>query len=127
MKYIKQIKQIRQIRQIKQLSLIAVLFTSITLCSISFADTSQMNATLARISTILNQVNPLINLAAQQEDPNVRVKFQFDALRQDIASIQIGIAQAINRVSIQPRSVTPLSGDYLPETTSKTNQEDNTP
>lgn len=82
--------------------------------SLSFASTTQMNATLARISTILSQVNPLISLAQQQQDPNARVKFQFDELRSDIADIQAGIAQAVNRVSIQPRVVQPLTGDYLP-------------
>ena len=100
---------------IKRFSLVTGFLTLITLSGISFADTSQMNTTLARISTILSQVNPLINLAERQQGQNARVKFQFNALRQDLASIQAGIAQAINRVSIQPRTVKPLSGDYLPE------------
>jgi RAQPRD family integrative conjugative element protein len=81
---------------------------------ISFAYTAQMNATLVRINTILNQVYPLINLAQKQQPASVRVKFQFNALREDIARIQAGITQAVNRVSIQPRVVKPLSGDYLP-------------
>ena len=101
-------------KSIKQLGLVACV-SGLLLCgSLAFADTAQMNATLARMSTILSQVNPLINLAEQQQDPNARVKFQFDELRQDIAHIQSGIAQAVNRVSIQPRVVQPLSGDYLP-------------
>lgn len=80
----------------------------------SFASTAQMNTTFVRINTILNQVYPLINLAQKQQSPNVRVNFQFDTLRRDIARIQAGIAQAVNRASIQPRAVKPLSGDYLP-------------
>lgn len=90
------------------------LSTLVLIAPITFADTEQMHTTLARIDTILTQINPLINLAKQQEDPNTRVKFQFEALRQDISLIQSGIGQALNRVSIQPRTVAPLVGDYLP-------------
>lgn len=78
-----------------------------------FADTEQMNTTLARINKILTQINPLINAAQDEQDPDARVKFQFDTLRSDIGKIQAGIAQQINLPSIQPRSVEPLSGDYL--------------
>ena len=82
--------------------------------NISFANTDQMNATLARINMILSQVNPLITAAQREQDPNARVKFQFNALRSDINKIQSGLAEQINLVSIQPRKVAPLSGDYLP-------------
>ncbi len=90
------------------------LFVLVTVSSVSFADTTQMHTTLKRIRMLLKQVNPLINLAEQQQGSNARVQFQFRALRQDVSRIQSGIAQAINRVSVQPRVVTPLSGDYLP-------------
>ncbi len=114
MKFIKHFIK-KSIRHCNLITVFLISFLSlIVMSSTSFADTSQMNATLSRISTILSQVNPLINLAEQQQDVNTRVKFQFNTLRQDIASIQTGIAQAINRVSIQPRSVKPLSGDYIP-------------
>ena len=101
-------------KQIKRLSIIATVLTLLTCNSVAFANNAQMNATLVRISTILSQINPLINLAQKQQDPNARVQFQFDALRSDIGNIQAGIAQAVNHVSIQPRMVEPLLGDYLP-------------
>ena len=82
--------------------------------NISFANTDQMNATLARINMILSQVNPLITAAQKEQDPNARIKFQFDTLRSDINKIQSGLAEQINLVSIQPRKVSPLLGDYLP-------------
>ncbi len=100
--------------QKNKFSLIVGAIVLFTLCNVSKANTEQMNSTLNRMNRILNQINPLINLAQQQQDPNARVKFQFDALRSDIASIQEGIEQATQRVSIQPRVITPLSGDYLP-------------
>ena len=101
-------------KSIKRIGLVGCISGLLFCSSLAFADTAQMNATLARISTILSQVNPLVTLAQKQQDPNARVKFQFDELRQDIAQIQSGIAQAVNCVSIQPRVVQPLSGDYLP-------------
>ena len=84
------------------------------LINVSYADSDQMNTTLARISTILSQINPLINSAESQQDPDARVQFQFDALRADIGKIQEGLAEQLNGISIQPRVVAPLSGDYLP-------------
>lgn len=83
------------------------------------ADQTQMQETLTRIQHLLGQVNPLINLAQSQQDHAMRVQFQFESLRQDIASIQAGIDQALQGVTIQPRLVDPLSGDYLPEEHSK--------
>lgn len=101
-------------KQHKQRLVCITLITLILIAPLIFADTEQMHTTLARINTLLSQINPLINLAKQQEDPNTRVKFQFETLRQDITQVQSGITQALNRVSIQPRTVAPLSGDYLP-------------
>jgi RAQPRD family integrative conjugative element protein len=98
----------------KKLILFSNFFVLLLMSSMSFANIAQMNTTLSRISVILNQVNPLINLAQKQQAKNTRVKFQFNTLRNDISYIQAGIAQALNRVSIQPRTVAPLSGDYLP-------------
>ena len=96
--------------------LICAVSIALTLMApLTFANTEQMHTTLARINTLLSQINPLINLAQSQQNPNARVQFQFDQLRSDIANIQSGIAQAVNHVSIQPRMVQSLSGDYLPD------------
>lgn len=89
------------------------LVASIT-STLSFADTAQMNATLSRISHVLSELNPLIQEAKKEQDPNSRVQFQFQVLQGDVGRMQAGIAEAINRVTIEPRVETPLSGDYLP-------------
>ncbi len=81
---------------------------------VSFADNLQMRETLTRIERLLNQINPLINSAESQQDNDTRVKFQFEVLREDISNVQFGIDQALHRVTIQPRVMDPLSGDYLP-------------
>lgn len=97
----------------KYLKYLSVSVSLLLITTHALADNSQMNTTLERINQLLNQVNPLVNLAQSQEDKEARVKFQFDALRSDIARIQSGIVQAINRPTIQPRIVEPLAGDYL--------------
>ncbi len=92
----------------------SIVIVLLTIGSMSMANTAQMHTTLARINHLLAQIYPLINLAQQQQDPHERVLIKFDALRHDIARIQTGIAHIINRPSIQPREVIPLTGDYLP-------------
>ena len=92
----------------------SVLVLGCFLGKISFADQVQMNETLTRIERLLDQINPLINLAEMQQENDTRVKFQFETLRQDITHVQFGIDQALHRVTIQPRVVESLSGDYLP-------------
>lgn len=110
---------------ITYLNKMSCLFLLMGFSYVCCANTSQMHMTLARINRLLKQVNPLINLAQQQQDPNTRVKFQFELLRCDISSIQSGITQAMNRVSIQPRIVKPLAGDYLPESEIKSSKKTN--
>jgi len=81
--------------------------------TVVWANTASMQTTLHRIDTLLNQVNPLITLAEQQQDPTARIQFHGELLRRDIARIQAGIKQALQPISIQPRRVKPLVGDYL--------------
>lgn len=106
----------RQTKQTKYFFyfLICVSFSICCFSHQAFAGREQMNVTLNRIRVLLNQVNPLINLAQAEQPRDARIKFQFQTLRQDIAKIQIGIKQAIKPISMEPRRVTPLSGDYLP-------------
>lgn len=81
-----------------------------------YANTEQMTMTLQRISHVLQQINPLINEAQTEQGSNARIKFRFDLLRADIAKIQSGITEQLDRVTIQPRTVQPLKGDYLKQT-----------
>ena len=87
-----------------------VLLLLINLCH---ADQAQMNASLQRITIVLQKTYPLINLAEKQQNKNTRVQFNFDELRADISKIQAGLMAQIHRVSIEPRQVKPLAGDYL--------------
>jgi RAQPRD family integrative conjugative element protein len=79
------------------------------------ANQAEMHTDLWRINQILNQTYPLIQKGKAAENPNTRVQFQFHSLQADILKIQMGIEQALHRVTIQPRTVKALKGDYLPE------------
>ena len=110
-----------KILKIKVLLTFSGIFAGCLINQAGFADNLQMRETLTRIERLLNQVNPLINLAESQQDNDTRVKFQFEVLRQDVSNVKFGIDQALRRVTIQPRVVGSLSGDYLPVSQSLSN------
>lgn len=102
-------------RNLKVKWLLCVLLLLVTGFSMkAWADTAIEKSDLARINAILSHLNPLINDAQRNQNPNARVKFCYACLRQDISKIQVGIAQGIHGVSIEPRAVVPLQGDYVP-------------
>ena len=94
-----------------------IIITAITLIAFSatsaFADTTQENITLSRISNILNAVYPLIAKAKKETPQNTRVKFQYNWLQKDIEDIQSGIAQKINASDVEPRVIAPLKTHYI--------------
>lgn len=92
--------------------LIVISFVMVSNSSV-FADITQENITLSRISNILNAVYPLIDKAQKESDKNTRIKFQYTWLKKDIQKIQSGIAQKINENDIEPRVVAPLSTKYI--------------
>ena len=67
--------------------LIVISLISISSAS-SFADATQENITLSRISNILNAVYPLIYKAQKESDKNTRIKFQYAWLKKDIKKIK---------------------------------------
>lgn len=76
---------------------------------------------------LLHQINAvqLTVLAAQKEcSPDARVQFHYTAyqdakgqshngLSEDLILIQSGIEEKLNSVTIEPRTIQPISGDYL--------------
>jgi len=89
----------------------------------SFANTVDENVYLKQIVNQLDAVQPLI-LAAQRAQPkNQRVQFHYEkykdnhgklhnGLLEDIQAIKSGINQKLNQVSVEPRQVVALKGDY---------------
>ncbi|MCG7890195.1 MAG: RAQPRD family integrative conjugative element protein [Candidatus Thiodiazotropha endolucinida] len=76
------------------------------------ADADGERAALARIAHELQAIEPLITEAASQANPDARVRFQYDWLRQDLDRIRLGIREHIDAPRSEPRSFPPLRGDY---------------
>ena len=76
------------------------------------ADTDGERAALARINHELQAIEPLITEAASQANPDARIRFQYDWLRQDLDRIRRGIQAHIDTPRSEPRTFPPLRGDY---------------
>ena len=69
-------------------------------------------ALLARISHELVALDPLLREGESQANPDARVRFRYDWLRQDLARVRLGIEAHINAPRAEPRTFPPLRGDY---------------
>ena len=78
----------------------------------AIADADGERAALARIIHELQAIDPLITEAASQANPDTRVRFQYEWLRQDLDRIRFGIQEHIDVPRSQPRTFPPLRGDY---------------
>lgn len=78
----------------------------------AIADADSERAALARIIHELQTVDPLITEAASQANPDARVRFQYEWLRQDLDRIRLGIQEHIDAPRSEPRTFPPLRGDY---------------
>ena len=67
---------------------------------------------LARVIHELQALEPLLRAAQSQANPDARVRFRYDWLRQDLQRMRLGIQEHINAPRAQPRSFPPLRGDY---------------
>ena len=76
------------------------------------ADADAEREVLARISHELEATEPLIAEAESQANPDARIRFQYDWLRQDLERIRLGIQEHIDAPRAEPRSFPPLRGDY---------------
>lgn len=76
------------------------------------ADADGERAALARIKNELQAIEPLITEAASQANPDARIRFQYDWLRQDLERIRLGIQAHIDTPRSEPRTFPPLRGDY---------------
>lgn len=76
------------------------------------ADADGERAALARITHELQALELLITEAASQANPDARIRFQYDWLRQDLDRIRLGIQSHIDTPRSEPRTFPPLRGDY---------------
>ncbi len=97
--------------RVTQLLFIGLLGTALPV-QFAIADTDGEREALARIAHEIEAIQPLINQAASQANPDTRIRFQYDWLRQDINRIQSGIQNHIDAPRSEPRTFPPLRGDY---------------
>lgn len=88
------------------------LLTTASLIQSAIADADGERAALARIHHELQAIEPLITEATSQANPDARMRFQYDWLRQDLERVRRGIEEHIDAPRSEPRSFPPLRGDY---------------
>jgi len=77
-----------------------------------FADADGERDALARLSHELEALEPLMQQAEAQSDPDARIRFRYDWLRQDLSRVLQGIQDHIDTPRTEPRTFPPLRGDY---------------
>ncbi len=78
----------------------------------AFADADAERGALARVTHELEALEPLIRTAESQANPDARIRFRYDWLRQDLARMRLGIQEHIDAPRAEPRTFPPLRGDY---------------
>ena len=97
--------------RITQVLILGLLGTGLPV-QFAVADVDGERAALARIVHELQAIEPLITEATSQANPDARIRFQYDWLRQDLHRIRIGIHEHIDTPRSEPRTFPPLRGDY---------------
>jgi len=97
--------------RITQLLVSGLLATAVPV-PFAVADADGERAALARIDHELQAIEPLITEASSQANPDARIRFQYDWLRQDVDRIRRGVQAHIDAPRSEPRTFPPLRGDY---------------
>lgn len=94
---------------IKITVLIIILFVSQS----SFALTDSERAALLRASQELDSFLLVIDEAEQAVNPDDQQQVKYQSLRDDIQKIKEGLNDVIKSTRREPRSLPPISGEYL--------------
>jgi len=97
--------------RITQVLVLSLLATSLPV-QFAIADVDGELAALVRIIHELQAIQPLITEAESQANPDARIRFQYDWLRQDLDRIRLGIQEHTDSPRSEPRTFPPLRGDY---------------
>ena len=76
------------------------------------ADADGEGEALARVAHELEALEPLIREAESQSNPDARIRFRYDWLRQDLSRLRQGLEEHIYAPRSEPRTFPPLRGDY---------------
>ena len=80
--------------------------------SSALADLDSERSALAKLTHEIDALTPLIQAAEAQADPDLRIRFRYEWLRQDLARVRQGISEHLNAPESEPRRFPPLRGDY---------------
>ncbi len=97
--------------RITHLLIVGLLGTAFPVQSV-LADADAEREALARIAHELDTLETLIRKAESQAEPDARIRFRYDWLRQDLSRMQQGIQDHIDAPRTEPRTFPPLRGDY---------------
>lgn len=93
-----------------------LLYCGITLVlmasSPSRADADTEREILTQLIHELGLLETLINRAEPASEPDARIRFRYDWLREDLERVRSGIEEHLAAPRIEPRTVLPLRGDY---------------
>lgn len=76
------------------------------------ADADAEREALARLAHEIEALAPLVEKAEAQANPDARIRFRYEWLRQDLERVRAGIQAHIDAPRAEPRKVEPLRGDY---------------
>ena len=94
------------------LILLAGILAAIIPLHLARADAEGEREALARVIHELQAIEPLLRRGEAQANPDARVRFRYDWLRQDMQRMRLGIQEHINAPRAEPRSFPPLRGEY---------------
>jgi RAQPRD family integrative conjugative element protein len=92
--------------------LLAGILAAVVPLNLARADAQGERESLARAIHELQAVEPLLQSSESQANPDARVRFRYDWLRQDLQRMRLGIQEHINAPRAEPRSFPPLRGEY---------------
>lgn len=92
--------------------LLVILLAAATAATQAIADADGEREALARLTHEIDTLAPLVAKAEAQAEPDARIRFRYEWLRQDLERVRAGIQAHIDAPRAEPRKVEPLRGDY---------------
>ena len=92
--------------------LLAGVLAAIIPLHLARADAEGEREALVRVIHELQAIEPLLRAGESQANPDARVRFRYDWLRQDLQRMRLGIQAHLDASRAEPRSFPPLRGEY---------------
>jgi RAQPRD family integrative conjugative element protein len=102
----------RHMNKVQTTRTLLLIGVSLIALRVVLADTDAERDALVRLAHELESLEPLIVEASRAADPDARIRFQYDWLRDDLETVRRGIEAHIDAAGAEPHAVAPLRGDY---------------